>query len=426
MADEKLSYYDMEEIEDAAYDLADDGKLEDACSLVEHGLRLHPADETLELLQIWLLMHTHRVPEAEAMFEKYKDEDSDVIIRLRFEFEIFNGHPHKAMSNFLAALHNGKVPPADWMQTVNEMFESLNPEVVAPYLIMSMDFLPDNADAWGQLGGLLMDLRHTQQATIALEHAIDIDAYNIYCWQDLARCYLFMGEEDKCAEACDYGLAIDPKNPVLNFNRACVHFSKKEYKEAIPLFELSRQFVEGKLKTECMINNEFELREQANVTYNLLGDCYRFTGQHDKATECLEILCERNPKDTKSILNLSTIYLEQGDTPQAEKLIEDALRIHPKDNALLALKVTILTTMHKFDEALAELDKLIALKPRTYNYRIAKAQLCLSLGKDEEGDLTFRQLLDLNPKDKQVRQMLIDYFSIIDDKDALLRLGKKK
>lgn len=423
-ASQKLSYYESEEVEDAAYDLVDDGKLDEAYTLVKHGLKLHPGDENLELLMIWLLMHTQRVNEAEVLFEKYKNQDTDVVLRLKFEFEVYNGHPHQALSHFLPLLHSGKIHPADWTQTINEVFDLLNAEVLSPYLLMAMDMMPDNAEAWGQLGGLLMDLHQLQQATIALEHAIDIDAYNIYSWQDLSRCYFFLGEDEKCADACDYGLAIDPKNPILSFTRAYIHCNKSEYKEAIPLLEISRQYAEGKLKTDFFAGNEQEMREQANTTYQMLANCYRNNNQTDKAIECFEILFERNPKDIEAIVNLSTLYLERGDTPKAEKVLTDALLLHPKDNSLLALKVTILTTMHKFDEALEVLDRLIALKPRTYSYRLAKAHLCISIGKDEEGDKTFRELLALNPKDKQVRQMLIDYFSTIGDKEALEKLKR--
>jgi len=426
MATQKLSYYESDEIEDAAYDLVDEGKLDDAHYLVEHGLKLHPGDENLELIMVWLLMHSQRVNEAEALFEKYKNEDSDMVLRLKFEFDVFNGHPHQALSQFLPLLHSGKIHPADWMQTINEVFDELTPEVLVPYLIMSMDMLPENAEAWGQLGGLLMDMRSFQQATIALEHSIDIDAYNIYSWQDLSRCYLTMGEDEKCADACDYGLAIDPQNPVLNFTRGMIHYNKEQYKEAIPMLEVARQFAEGKLKTEAYVGNEMERREQTYGTYRMLGHCYQQTEQSEKAIECFEILAERNPKDVEAIVNLSTLYLEKGDTPKALDVTIKALELHPKDAPLMALKVTLLTSMHRFDESLEALDKLIALKPRTYSYRLAKAHLCISLGRDEEGDKTFRQLLALNPKDKSTRQMLIDYFSSIGDKEALLKLGKPK
>lgn len=269
-----------------------------------------------------------------------------------------------------------------------------------------------------------MDLHQFQQATIALEHAIDIDAYNIYSWQDLARCYFTMGEDEKCADACEYGLAIDPKNPALSFTRAYVMFNRQEFEKAIPLLDISRQYAEGKLKSDIFVGTEPEVREQANLTYMMLGQCYRNLEQTDKAIECFEILCERNPKDVEAIINLSTLYLERGDVSKALEVIDGAYALHPKEAPILALKVTMLTTLHRFEEAKEMLDKLIALKPRTYSYRLAKAHLCISIGHDEEGDKTFRELLSLNPKDKHVRQMLIDYFTTIGDKEALSKLKK--
>lgn len=425
IADNKFSYYESDEIEDIAYDLIGDGNMEDAHVVVDKGLSLHPGNENLELLKIWILMHTHHMKEAESLFAKYKEQDSDVVLRLKFEFEVFKGHTHEALSQFLPLLKKGEIQPLDWLQTINEMFDYFNPGDLAPYLVMAMDMMPENVETWGQLGGLLMDLQEFQQAIIALEHSLDIDPYNVYSWQDLSRCYYLIGNDKKCAEASEYGLAVDPKNPMLSFTRSFVYFNQREYKKAIPLLEITRQYHEGKLSTDFFMGPEEDQQEQANITYNMLAHCYRETDQVDKALECLKTHFERNPKNVESALNLSSNHLEIGDLPSALEIINNGLAFHPKESTLLALKVTILTSLHKFEEANETLNNLIALKPRSYAYRLAKAQLCISTGKEEEGDKTFRELLALNPKERATRQMLIEYFTSIGDKEALDKLNSR-
>ena len=73
MATGRLSYYEPNEIEDAIYDLLDLNMIGEAESLVEHGLRLHPNNETIESLTIWIYLHNHRAEEAEALFKKYEE-----------------------------------------------------------------------------------------------------------------------------------------------------------------------------------------------------------------------------------------------------------------------------------------------------------------------------------------------------------------
>lgn len=422
----KLSYYESDEIVDAVYDLLDEGRIDDAQSLIEKGLEQHPADEELELILVWILIHAKKLKDASTLFAKHRDSDNDLALRLKFCFEVIEGHPHQALSRFLPLLSSQRIHALDWLNTIDDMFSYLTPETLAPYLIQAMDMMPEIAEAWGHLGGLLMDLQQLNQAIIALEHAIDIDAYDIYSWQDLCRCYFVIGEMDKCADACEYGLAIDPKNPLFSLTRAYIYYDNEQYAEAIPHLENARLYFEGGLQSEAALSIAQELREHTDITYQMLAFSYQKTDQIDKALECFDILCERRPKEVEVSIRAATLYLEKGDVGKAYNLISEALQYHPKEVALLTMKVTLLTTLHQFDEANETLDRLITLKPRTYAYRMAKAELCLSLNRREEADAAFRQLLEMNPRDKAVRRMLIDYFTSIDDQTALLRLNQSK
>lgn len=419
---------EVEEIEDAAFDLIEEEKMEESYQLCLYGLKLHPEDETIEMVLAWLMMQTKRISEAEQLIAKYKDyqgEDIDIILRLRFQLEVFKGHHHQALTNYLPLLKNHEMQGDMWVQAINEVYSEFSPEVLTPYLVMAMEFMTDVEAGWGQLGGMLMDLEDYQHAVTCLNRAIDINAYNVYSWQDLVRCYMFLQDTEKCLEACEMGLAIDPKNADINFVYGFILYHELRYKEAIPPLEIARQYAEGKLKSDDFVFNKEDRRVEIDSIYSLLGNSYREIKDMDKAIECLSIACERNPAEVTNITTLSAIYLERGALDSALATLDAGLKIAPLKVPLLAIKVSILATMHRYDEALAILNEILELKPREKIFLLTKAQMLKSIGRMEEADACFRELLEKNPRSKFMVNMLIHYFESINDEEALKKLKTK-
>ena len=422
MATGKFSYYESDEGSDAVMDLLDDGNVEDALRLAEEGLKQHPNDETAEKLVIWMYIHNNRIEEADKLFEKYKNDETESTIRLRFSLAALHGHPKQALDSFFLALKSEKIELTEWVNTIDDMFESLPHTLLAPYLVRVAALAGTDCDSIARLGGLIMDCHQYREAAEVLEKALDINAYDIYCWQDLARCYLELADFDRCLDACTYGIAIDEKNPLLNFLSGFINYQKKNYREAIAQLDVMRQFAEGRLKTDLHHVPLDNLHYQITITYEFLGFAYLEIEELDKSVECFEILSEREPDKTYIWIQLASLFLLKGDSPKAEEYIIKALETNPKDTSAIAMSVSILTTMQRFDDALLGLKKLIRLKPHNANYKLACAELLFHLGRKEEADALFRKLLNSKPKRRFILEALHLYFSSIDDADALNQL----
>lgn len=425
MASDHLSYYDPHEIEAAVFDLLDMNMMEDAEYLAEQGYRQHPNDESVEKLVIWIYLHNHKVERAEKMFEKYRNEESVWSIRLKFSLMVITGHPLKALEYFIEYLYNGKIVPMDWVNSVEEMFGALSVEVLEPFLIKAADFIEKDAESLGHIGSMLIDARCFEPAAKVIEKALDIDAYDIYSWQDLARCYMLLQNLTKGMEACEYGLAIDEKNPLLGFIKGYIHYQNMEYKECIPYLDNARKFAEGRMEARNLNMSEEEVQNQITVTYEMLGFAYVNLDKCEEARECFEILAERLPNQTSPWLQLANISLYQGDLNKANELIERAIQLDPKDEAALSLQISVLTSMHRFQDALAALKVIIRMRPKNKSYLVAYAELLLHSGQKKEADKVYRKLLKLDVKDKTFHQIILAYFQSIGDDDAVRQLTQE-
>lgn len=422
MAQNHLSYYDVDEIESAVLDLLDENMIEDAEQLSEHGMRLHPNDDTVEKLAIWIYLHHHKAEKAEAMFQKYKEENSPWSIRMHFALDVMHGHPQRALEEFFTALKKKQITSLEWSTTIDEMYEALPLMVLSPYLINAIEIIDDNAESLGRIGTFLIESHRFDKAIVALEKALDIDAYDIFSWQDLARAYMLTDNTEKCLEACDFGLAIDETNPLLSFLKGYTYYQKGDTKQCIEPLQVARKFAEGKIEARNInIPNE-DLQDQINFTYEMLATAYTENGQTKEAKECYEILAERKPDNIIPHVQLASISLLDGDLNKAYSHIEKALEIDSKAETVLSLQISVLTSMHKFEEALSVLKKLTQVKPKNRNFLIAYAELAIHLGKNKEADKTYRKLLKMGKLEQSHMQLLKNYFIRIGDDEALQKI----
>jgi len=432
MADNKVSYYSTDDISQVIYDLLDEGNAEEAMKACQKGLDQHPGDEFLELIEAKILLHLKRFDEASKLVKGNPDEQTPFGIGIHFGIEVETKEQEKAFDTLFQHLQKGHMTGLEFVEIIDELFDQLPHHLTAEYLVKAADFVTGkeqkaeelDAEALGRMGALLMDCNSHREAIPVLEHALDLDAYDVYSWQDLARCQFELQMYDECRNSCEMGLAVDPVNPLFNFALGFILFQNDENAEAIEHLELSRQYAEGKLQHEDLHLDRQEVEQQTSITYELLGSSYSALGEYDKAAECYQVLVQRIPNYTEGYYKLALISLQKGNTTEALDYIQDAIHIDPENISYLALKVTILTDLHRFEEALDGLDELIELDPKSKAYLLAKAELSLNLKRFDEADTAYRTLLKLKPKDSTSRELMRAYFEAIGDDEALKKLKK--
>ena len=425
-ADGKIGWYSIDDIEQLVYDLLEDGDADEAMRACQIGLDQHPGDEFLELVEAKVLVHMHRIDEAERLMKTSRDTDSPFEASIRFGIMVSKGNVAQALEYIIGLLKSDKIATIEFVDIIDEMFELLPNAATAERLIEAANHSIDNhksgkqeAEALGRIGALLMDCNCHEEAIPVFEKALDQDAYDVYTWQDLSRCQFELRLLDKCANSCEMGLAIDPENPLFNFALGFIRFSNEDYAGCIENLKIACAYAEGKLRHEEVRIDRTEAEQQAGLSFEMLGTAYVQLDRIDEGIECFEKLLDRSPKIDEIYMRLATLYMGKGDTPTALERIDKAIELQPKKTEYRTLKVALLTDLHRFDEALAGLDELLKLQPRSKSFLLAKAELSMSLRRFDEADESYRKLLKLKPKDDASKELMRAYFESIGDTDAL-------
>ena len=425
--DRKQSYYSAEEIGQIAYDLLDEGDAEEAFNACKIGLQQHPDDEYIELVMAKVLLHMHRFDEAEKILKGQQDVEEDPFrISIRFGLDAMTGIQEEAFDYLLRMLKESKLLLLEYVDIIDELFDTLPHVLTAQYMKEGLSWAEQQsqkedklAETIARIGALLMDCGCMTDAIPVLEKALDLDAYDVYSWQDLARCQFACQIFDDCANSCEMGLAIDPKNPIFNFALGYIRYTQENYKEAVEHLEVSRLFAEGKINHEDIHLERYEIEQQVVVTYDLLASSYLALGKSDEAYDCYKSLVNRLPSCHEGYFHLATLVMERGDIRGALEYIEKAIEIDANNTTYLSLRVTLLTDLRRFEEALKGLDDLVKIDPKSKAFLLAQAELSLNLHHYEQADKAYRKLLKLQPNDYASKELMRAYFESIGDNDAL-------
>lgn len=424
--DGKIGWYSTDDIEQIVYDLLEEGDANEAMCACQIGLDQHPDDEFLEMVEAKVLVHMHRIDEAERLMTGKEETYSPFEISIRFGIMVNKGNVLQAFDYLHEQLTNEKITSLEFVEIVDEMFDCLPHATLASHLQQAASFCISNdknqkekAEALGRIGAMLMDCNCHGEAIPILEKALDQDAYDVFTWQDLSRCQFELKQYDRCANSCEMGLAIDPNNPLLNFALGFIRFSDEDFEGSIEHLKIACDYAEGKLKHEEVRIDRTEAEQQAGLSFEMLGTAYMHLDRTDEAIECFLKLADRAPKADEIFMKLATLYMSKGDTPSALIQIDKAISLQPTLTEYKTLRVALLTDMHRFDEALAGLDELLKQQPRSKSFLLAKAELSMSLKRYDEADKTYRKLLKLKPKDYASKELMRAYFESIGDDEAL-------
>lgn len=231
--------------------MLDDFNMLEAIDVINQGLKQHPNNEDLVKLKVLLLIHTLHVDEAKSLFEPYINDGTESTETLKFAFDVVDGKDLSAIRRLAARLHRKEISSIDFVNNIDEMWKEISSFGKFRALQAATKYIDDNSEALARVGAMYMDLNEFENAIVVLERSLDIDAYDIYTWQDLARCTFELKLIDKCEEACEFGIAIDPTNPLLHFVRGFILIAEKQnYDEAIKSLEICKNSLKENLFTK--------------------------------------------------------------------------------------------------------------------------------------------------------------------------------
>jgi len=202
---------------------------------------------------------------------------------------------------------------------------------------------------------------------------------------DLGVLYFKMGENRRALIQLDLAIKTPPVYASAYFNRGVVRAANGEYEKAIEDYQ----------KMLTLISGHFEAQYNIGVTYLRLNKYLKATAAFDRASQLTG-----GSRKAKALYNKGIAFRALGGhTTQAEESLVAAVRIKPD---YLDARIALVSLLPKDAEnqqlALAELDKIINLKPSYSRAYFQKGLIYNDQKKTRKAMAAYRKAIQFNPE----------------------------
>lgn len=218
-------------------------------------LRLHPDNPEVQIRRAYRLKNEGRWAEAVRVVEAMSDQNSlDVsffwgekaLSELEFEkAEEFFEKGLKAERDYASEMRaEGQEFPTEVTPLILEMGELFMDYGSIAYAQKYLNKIPQEAPEYNRaqmlLAECLFQLGDTFKALQSLEKVLDEDPYNLEAWIMMADLSNEVKNYDKCSEAANFALAIDPKSEKALRFKAVAALGAENYDEVLEVYETYR------------------------------------------------------------------------------------------------------------------------------------------------------------------------------------------
>lgn len=227
------------------------------------------------------------------------------------------------------------------------------------------------------------------------------------------------GKKGKKAETPAKGAETDPRvkeRVDYLFIEASTLYMQEKKTEALGLYQellvISPKnhaaiYAIGKIQNELKNYNEavkyckqaLDLSPDNYWYYVELVNAYQGAREADKALAVQEALVKRFPDDKNALFDVAQLYIQNKDYAKAVEVYARLEKVAGANAEIAYRKHQLYLYLNQPDEAMAELDKLIASHPGETRFVQAKYDLLMLQDKQDEAAALLAQLLAMNPND---------------------------
>ena len=246
----------------------------------------------------------------------------------------------------------------------------------------ALELAPNSDDGFLRLGRAYLNMGQKPEALAAFQKAIDANPYYWSNYNMLGVAYSQFGENGPALKAFQRVTELDPGNPNGWINIGALALRDGKWNEALPALRKAlelRPSVESysNLGTAYFFLGKYEdaranfekashMSPQQAVLVGFIADCYRRSGNaaearktYDRAISLAYQTLQTNPRDAKSLADLSLYYAKEGDTTRGLEFIRRARGVDPEDVDFLYNEAVINTLANRMPEALRSLEQAL-------------------------------------------------------------------
>lgn len=283
--------------------------------------------------------------EAAEMLEGVVDKDPhNFRVQMRMaEFYHKNKKEGKAREYLIKAFENPDMDVNLKVQALLSKIKEMESEDSRDYIKELADILvkvhPESGIVYAVYGDLLYQLQEMAGAKEAYVKAIEYGENNYVVWQNILQIGMTLGQWDEVISYADEALELYPNQATLYYFTGTAHLIKKNYHDAITVFEQAKKYT-------------FDNAELSSVINGQLGDAYNGIKNYEKADQAYDAALEADPDNEHALNNYSYyLSLRKEKLDIAKKMSTKLIRRFPNNPNYLDTHAWVLYMLGEYDQA---------------------------------------------------------------------------
>ena len=309
-----------------------------------------------------------------------------------------------------------------------------------------LDIHPQSAVTLYELAKFYMFLGQQQKGEKALADAVELEPSNYWYKETLASYYQNKGENEKAIKvvedmATQFPSRLEPLMALVDlYNRT------QNYEKVIHTLD-RLEFLDGKSEQISMEKFRMHLamdnREQAfaeieslakeypyDMRYlTILGDVYMENGRADEAYATYQKVLQTEPEYAPAMLSMASYYNKQGlDSLYKAQLhavlLNEKIETDAKMNIMRQLIIRNEQTVKDSTQIIKLFDEMLSQKQENADIAMLAAQYLLSKSMNDKAKIVLKQVLDLDPENKPAHLQLLSFAINKQDMDEIIAVCK--
>ncbi len=363
------------------------GNLDSSLKYYDLALKMHPTNRQAIINKAALLYKSGQFSKTIDLLDtstEYRDNDID--------FLMLSGLSHKHIKKYECALNKfKKIIEIDsknaeaWCNMGAVMLDLEDYNSAEEYLAQAIELKPIFPEAINNLGTIFFE---TDQHSDALKHynkAIELNSEFSEAWANKGKVLYKLNEIDQAILCFDTAIKIDPLCADAWTNKGLILTAQKNYAGALNHYDKALEI------------SQFSLEALSNK-----GCLFHELGQYNLALDCFKKALDLSPNFLPAIINSGTSLKEQKKYSEALAFFDRALELKPNLVEVICNKGVLFYELGAIEDAIDCFNFALSIDPNYYETSYNMAILQLSQKKFQEGWINYESRLNkpgfqLNP-----------------------------
>ena len=313
------------------------GKVEEALPFFQSALEVNQNIGQYWLSYINTLIRLDRLNEAKEVFNKAKNNGSEVDGLDQIEQKLCSSNSKNS---------NTQEPPQEELQSLINLYTQLQYQTTVNEAKKLLKKFPSSTDLYNIIGSANKSLGKLEQAIEAFSKALSINPQYTEAYYNMGNTLQDQGKLEEAIDAYKKAISIKPHYAQAHNNMGNALKSQGKLVDAIETY-----------------NKALSLKPDYADAYYNMGSALNSQGKLDEAIEAYSKACSLKPDYAVAYGNMGVTLQEQGKLDEAIEAYNKALSIKPDYAVAYGNMGFALQEQGKLDEAIEAYNKALSIKP---------------------------------------------------------------